>query len=996
MDIHRCRFVPYSPQAINSLAFSHPPSTELQGRGEPTLRLAIGRANGDIEVWNPLKGVWFQETILRGGKDRSIEGLAWTLDPSEKSPDNKELPGKLRLFSIGYSSVVTEWDLEHGRPARHSSGNYGEIWCLAAQPRWKASKSKDGKPLPPAEGEFVGQHLAVGCADGAIVILSTAEGDLKYVRAMRPSTKRSRVLNITFQNRNTIVAGYADSSIRIFDIRNGNILRTATLGKGPNKAAKELLVWCVKCLPDGTIVSGDSAGEIRFWDAKNYSLIQRIQSHRADVLDIAVSADGGTVVTAGADQRTAVYKLKAPEKGAKTGRWVEVMHRRYHTHDVKALAVYETKDISVVVSGGLDTTPVVVPLRTHGKELHRKLPNLPQFPQLSSSPSSRLLMSWWDREVNIWRVSSSPTSQSGPPEPQQHRLVAKVLFQGDENLTSAVLSPNGRILVASSISEVKVFALSAKDEGISSSLQVNKVKISSEISNFGAKEISISPDCKWLCLVRPDNIVCIAKIDKDDEFPDRCRINPQIQKLRRISRSFPRGKLHHGTLGEYERTIRCVTFSGDSKILACGDLSGSIDVWILDTERRAKEQTVKDTFCSESEDYSSSEEGDQPNDYGQYWVRSQLDSPIPRLKSAILLMAFRPQSLLAHQRLTNGTLTKNPAPHHSSSIEDRLLVLTSEHHISEFNVLQGKLTQWSRRNPKSYLPSRFSIIQDRAQGILWDTNGEKERLWLYGSSWLWMFDLAQDFPTPPGLENEEKGAIASTTDPTKEEPPSPTKKRKRNGEGKKLEPNVGAGSRMPLWENNIGLGRKIRKVSGNDGSTAQWVSLDKRQTEYQDQQDDQYENDPSNATLARFRREGSVSAGQDHHDNASESASDEGEHTHGPSAVGANSGTSHSSQVAVAVVIQSQGSSAAGNTARTDSDSCVAGQQVLDIPSQPQAQCRQKGRRWWYTFKYRDILGIALLDQGTSGNHGGGLEVAVVERPIWDVALPDRYIRDYE
>ena len=352
MDIHRCRFVSYSPQAINALSFSHPPSADLAGRGVPTLRLAIGRANGDIEIWNPMRGAWFQETVIRGGKDRSIEGLVWTRDPSE----DPKVPGRLRLFSIGYSSAVTEWDLEQGRPLRHSSGNYGEIWCLAAQPRWQPTqRGKDGKTQAqtPAEGEFTGQHIAAGCADGSIVILSTVDGDLKFLRLMRPSTKRARVLSVTFQNRNTIVAGYADSSIRLFDIRNGQLLRTISLGKGPVGGPKELLVWSVKCLPDGTIVSGDSAGEIRFWDARNYSLVQRIQSHLADTLDLAVSANGDTVVSGGADQRTVVYRKKDGDKKDKRSRWAEVMHRRYHTHDVKTFAVYETKDISIVVSGGM-------------------------------------------------------------------------------------------------------------------------------------------------------------------------------------------------------------------------------------------------------------------------------------------------------------------------------------------------------------------------------------------------------------------------------------------------------------------------------------------------------------------------------------------------------------------------------------------------------------------------------------------------------------------
>ena len=415
----------------------------------PTLRLAVGRANGDIEIWNPLRGAWFQEAVLRGGKDRSIEGLAWTLDPAEDIVDGSGTrPGQLRLFSIGYSNTVTEWDLGQGRPARHSGGNYGEIWCLAAQPFWNVVKRKDGKPLQPAEGEYTGQHLAAGCADGSIVILSTADNDLKFLRIMRPSTKRARVLSIAFQNRNIIAAGYADSSIRIFDIRNGRLLRTISLGRGPIGGPTAILVWSVRCLPDGTIVSGDSTGEVRFWDGRNYSLIQRLQGHQADILDIAVSADGESVISGGADQRTVVYRLKEGEKGDKKRRWAELMHRRYHTHDVKAFAVYETKDISVVVSGGErrilrcsffrkltafiigpDAAPVVLPLREFGKEHHRKLSTLPQTPQLTSATSRRLLMSFWDQEVRIWRVPRGPTSFQDNPDGQRYQLVRKILLQ---------------------------------------------------------------------------------------------------------------------------------------------------------------------------------------------------------------------------------------------------------------------------------------------------------------------------------------------------------------------------------------------------------------------------------------------------------------------------------------------------------------------------------------------------------------------------------------
>lgn len=356
MDIHRCRFVPYPSSAINALAFSHPSSPNLPSKGPPNLRLAIGRANGDIEIWNPLKGAWYQENVFRGGKDRSIEGLVWTQDPEDVDKKGFKIPGKLRLFSIGYSTAVTEWDLASGRPARHSAGNYGEVWCMAAQPKARISKaSVNGGQAPiNEESESQTQSIAVGCADGAVVLLNTSESDLRFSRILaRPSKKRSRVLSITFQNRHTIVAGHADSTIRVYDIRNTQQTRNMTLGAGPKGGPKETLVWSVKCLNDGTIVSGDSTGTLSFWDGKNYTLLQRIKSHDADILDVAVSAEGQSVFSGGMDRRTTLYQRTGSGRVGEKVRWAKIAHQRFHKHDVKAMATFETKNLSILASGGM-------------------------------------------------------------------------------------------------------------------------------------------------------------------------------------------------------------------------------------------------------------------------------------------------------------------------------------------------------------------------------------------------------------------------------------------------------------------------------------------------------------------------------------------------------------------------------------------------------------------------------------------------------------------
>ncbi|KAL4811031.1 quinon protein alcohol dehydrogenase-like superfamily [Aspergillus unguis] len=932
MDIHRCRFVPYNPQAINALSFSHPPSLELGGKGVPTLRLAVGRANGDIEIWNPARGAWFQETVLRGGKDRSIEGLAWTLDPPEAGPDGQgKQAGRLRLFSIGYSTTVTEWDLEQGKPKRHSAGNYGEMWCLAAQPRWQPARGRDNKPMPAAEGEFTGQHLAAGCADGSIVLLSTEDDDLKFLKTLRPSTKKPRVLSVTFQNRNTLVAGYADSSIRVFDIRSGQLLRTISLGKGPTGGSKELLVWSVKCLPDGTIVSGDSAGEVRFWDAKTYSLIQRLQGHLADTLDVAVSADGETVLSGGADQRTVVYRKKPGEKGDKSSRWVEVTHRRYHTHDVKTFAVYETKNLSVVISGGPDASPVVLPLREFGKEHHRNLPSLPQIPPVVSSPASRLVMSYWDREVNIWRVARGPTSVHDIPDGQRHRLVGKVMIQGEENITSATLSTDGKILVIATISSVKVFSVRRRKGDDRGTLRVQKIDTPASISEDGARLVTVSPDSRWLCIVRPNSDISLARIQPASPAQEKSQTQllPQLTNLSRAPRHTRFENISHGTLGEYERTIRCVVFSQNSKILASGDISGCIDTWALE---QASEPATSKKTTSESDDDSSDDEDDSPILEGERWRAIATESPIPRLKSSVALLSFRP-SPPSHQHLTNGTT--------NIVDEQRLMALTTEHQLVELDALEGKLSEWSRRNPKAFLPANFKGVRDRAMGCFWDmSDSSRERLWLYGTSWLWMFDLKHDFPSTEELELAE--AEAATAEDN--EAPNKKQKQKQNNRKRKADEDLkangkknkthgsGAGGKIPLAQSAGFLDTKARAFVGPDASQGEIVSLEKERERASDEEEED-EQEESDVRLAKLRRE--------------------------------------------------------NNTTATNG----AGSQQL-VKS-------EDSRKWWYTYKYRGILGIVPLSSDGEGevteeNANTGLEVAVVERPMWDVDLPDRYVREYE
>jgi U3 small nucleolar RNA-associated protein 4 len=339
MEIHRCRFVPYPSAAINALAVSHHVTGSHNKSVHP--RLAIGRANGDVEIWNCQNEMWHQEVVMYGGQGRSIGGLVWVKDPDEELKDGKVMPGRLRLFSIGSTATVTEWDLEKGKPKRHASGQHGDIWCLEAQPGAKVANEVRAP-----------RKLLGGTIDGALVLYSIEDDDLVFQSVLaRTTTKKVRMVSMTFQSNRVCVVGCADSAIRAYDLRDNNSVKTINVGSDRTGGSKKIIVWAVKCLPNGDIVSGDSTGHISIFDAKSYAQLQRVQGHKQDVLSLIISNDGSRIFSGGMDRRTVAYK-KAGE------RWAALSHSRYHSHDVKALTALESGKLSVVVSGG--EQPIVV------------------------------------------------------------------------------------------------------------------------------------------------------------------------------------------------------------------------------------------------------------------------------------------------------------------------------------------------------------------------------------------------------------------------------------------------------------------------------------------------------------------------------------------------------------------------------------------------------------------------------------------------------------
>ena len=528
-------------------------------------------------------------------------------------------------------------------------------------------------------------------------------------------------------------------------------------------------------------------------------------------------------------------------------------------------------------------------------------------------------------------------------------------IKGDESITSADLSTDGSILAVSTIAELKLFRLRPKVD----SLRVLKVDLSSEMAKTGAKSIHFSPDQRWLAVIIFDDIVQLYRIRQSESPKQYPQILPKAVNLTRLARGITKRKNQLESLGNYNRHISHIAFSADSRILAVADISGHLDTWVLEGHEdlmQEDDETPNGAQSSSSSASDSDSDSDEEEHttviFGQHWIRNPAASLLIKLPAAPLILSFRPSTTHPTNALKNGSRSVHPTRHtphpHSHDLpagEDRLFVLTAENQMYEFNVLSGKMSDWSRRNLTSSLPREFRDLRDRAMGAVWDVQKQNERIWLYGVNWLWMFDLSRDLPaleeqdTKPPILNGEGGTNQH--------------KRKREDHeddafAQRPRQDTGAGSKVRNSEQNLGIGRKAHKIEGAEAEGAQLLRLDREQSPTSDEEDGFVLANES--ALVHLRRNGGEEDGEsddEQLDNGEASANDENR------------------------VVRRAGK---------------------DRPP------------YWHTFKYRPILGIVPLggetddEEEDDAGEGSprGIEVALVERPLWDVDLPPQYYGNQE
>jgi len=347
--------------------------------------------------------------------------------------------------------------------------------------------------------------------------------------------------------------------------------------------------------------------------------------------------------------------------------------------------------------------------------------------------------------------------------------------KGDSHISSAAISEDGTLLVASTAMDIKAFRLDFTNGG--EHLQIKQVHM--KTAGLGATKIQISPDNKWVSWVEEGSRVMAACVHTTESEAGIAYSISHPSKLHRLRRQTPKHILLGG-LGTYDRNITQMAFSPDSRLLSVADLAGYIDTWILrgpgEGANGVGGEDGDDAASDSSSDSSDDEESDDVA--GERWARNPNAALLPKLSAAPVVLSF------------------SKSPRDDGDYD--LLAITTIKQTLIFNPLRGVLSEWSRRNTYPKLPAQFRDTRDQVKGVVW----QGHRAWVYGVSSLFMLDISQDF-SPETDSNEGRNGQRQGT------------KRKRDGQ------EGGAGGKME--KHSLGP-QRVKTALGPDG--AKWEDVE--------------------------------------------------------------------------------------------------------------------------------------------------------------------------
>jgi len=260
--------------------------------------------------------------------------------------------------------------------------------------------------------------------------------------------------------------GYADSSIRKWEVDSLKCVLTIDNELATNK--DRALIWQLELFQDGTIVSGDSKGWIKFWESKFGSILYEKQ-HTGDILALKVTKDENVVFASGADSQILGYRrIRSQNTNDGEGmqvdeneivQWVQFTKTRGQSHDVKALCFNERN--KQLISGGVTTDICVYHTKNgsftdvfsvKGKRKLRHVTCFPSKPIISVSPDQKLILMHHETMLHLWKYE----------EGESPSKLAEIDTAGS-NIVCSEISESGKWVAYSSAEATRLYQFDYKE-----------------------------------------------------------------------------------------------------------------------------------------------------------------------------------------------------------------------------------------------------------------------------------------------------------------------------------------------------------------------------------------------------------------------------------------------------------------------------------------------------------------------------------------------------
>ncbi|XP_055606900.1 U3 small nucleolar RNA-associated protein 4 homolog [Uranotaenia lowii] len=489
--LHHVQFYNLLPREISVLAVN-----------SSSGKLALARDDGTIEIWS-LAAAPFLEKSIPGGGEVSVEGLAWVKD---------------RLFSVGLSGSLVEWDLK-----KHSVKSSVLVTGNAA---WCMDVSKNN------------QLLAVGTEGGYINIYNVQDDSINYEKILDKQEGRIVCLKFDYSG-DFIVTGSADA-VRVWNVKKGHAVHKMTTGR--TQRDKETIVWNLLVLKDFTIVSGDSRGKIMFFDGHLGTSFDSIPASKSDVLCLAINDKEDMLFVGGVEPNIKIYqRVEVSKGGEKIKSFVRSLTRKCHTHDVKAMTMFDQK----LISGGTEGTlaissfpPLVV---------DKYMPYL-MTPSAVIAENARMILLKYVNYLEVWTLSSGHSESV---------KILQIRSKLDEHILAASISSDGKHIIYSSEATIRLYRFEYQPEGQTNQTRLVPIRTVPEQFEAPCSRVEFCHDSKGVLLFKLNGQIEYFTFNQEGDFDHK--------------QSIETGKW-------FTDRIHLVTLSHDDAYLACGSLCGAIVV----------------------------------------------------------------------------------------------------------------------------------------------------------------------------------------------------------------------------------------------------------------------------------------------------------------------------------------------------------------------------------------------------------------------------------